>query len=190
MSFWSKLLGRSQEPPDNQEPEETWEQSQLRELDERLRKLQTRERRQAQLLERMHLEMNTKLDALQTQLRSDIPLDTITACAESLALYRQNREQDPDLEHVWNKFTEMLEAFGLSLILDHGQEFNDTRHQVCDTRWDPDLPANTVLEVVRPGLILNNQVSRPAVVIINSPRSQEESAANPNTQTTEIPEQR
>lgn len=57
-----------------------------------------------------------------------MPLDSITACAESLALYRQREGHTPDLEHIWNEFTEMLEEFGIRFILDQGQEFDDTRH--------------------------------------------------------------
>lgn len=169
MSFWSNLLARFGKAAEQEQQAEAEESNELQEIEARLRKLQTRERRQAQLLERMHQELGTKLDSIQTRLNQDLPLETIFACAESLALYRLKQESDPALEQIWARFTQLLDEFEMQLILDQGQEFNDARHQACDTRWVPEAPTNTILEVVRPGLILQGRITRPAVVVINSP---------------------
>ncbi len=174
MSFWSRLFGRNK-PPEAQELALQMQEinSALQDLQEIMQKQQKKERRQAQVLEYMHQELKNKLDIMHSQLKDRQPLETITTCAESFALYRLHQHQDAALEHTWNKFTAMLAEFDIQLILDHQQQFDDTRHEVCDTRWDPALPANAVLEVVRPGFIIQGEVDRPAMVVINSPETQQ-----------------
>lgn len=166
MPLWSqfiKIFGKN-EPPESSEPAEPTE---FELLEDRLRKLQKRERRQAQILEQMHYELGSKLDRVLAQQNRELPVDEIAACAENLALYCQHHPQDQALAQTWKKFTIMLDALGIELILDHQQSFDDTRHQVCDIRNDPQAPDNTVLEVVRPGLVVNGQIIRPAVVVVN-----------------------
>ncbi|MDZ7759810.1 MAG: nucleotide exchange factor GrpE [Desulfovermiculus sp.] len=172
MPLWSKLLSffRKETPQKDSEPAEPTE---FELLEDRLRRLQKHERRQAHLLEHMHQEVSRKLDLILAQQDTRLPVEEIAACAESFALYRQSRPQDEALEDTWNKFTGMLEALGIELILDHRQQFDDTRHEVCDIRFDPQVPEGSVLEVVRPGLIIYGQITRPAVVVVNTSTAQE-----------------
>jgi molecular chaperone GrpE (heat shock protein) len=136
-------------------------------LEDRLRKLQKRERRQAQMLEQMYQDLGGKLDRVLAQQSFELPIDKIAACAENLALYCQHHPQDNALAQTWKRFTLMLEALGIELILDHHQRFDDSRHQVCDIRNDAQAPDNAILEVVRPGLVVHGQITRPAVVVVN-----------------------
>ncbi|MFO7801637.1 MAG: nucleotide exchange factor GrpE [Desulfovermiculus sp.] len=164
--MWSKFVNifRKQTPPESTEPAEPTE---FELLEDRLRKLQKRERRQAQILEQMYQDLGGKLDRVLAQQSRELPIDEITVCAENLAFYYQHHPQDNALAQTWKKFTVMLEALGIELILDHHQRFDDTRHQVCDIRNDPQAPDNAVLEVVRPGLVVHGQITRPAVVVVN-----------------------
>ena len=164
--MWSKFVNifRKKTPPKS--PEST-EPTEFELLEDRLRKLQKRERRQAQILEQMHQDLSSKLDRVLGQQSRELPIDEITACAENLALYYQHHPQDNTLAQTWKKFTVMLDALGIELILGHQQSFDDTRHQVCDIRNDPQAPDNVVLEVVRPGLVVHGQITRPAVVVVN-----------------------
>ncbi|MFO7875863.1 MAG: nucleotide exchange factor GrpE [Desulfovermiculus sp.] len=155
---------RKQTPPESSEPAEP---SEIELLEDRLRKLQKRERRQAQILEQMYQDLGGKLDRVLARQSFELPIDEIAACAENLALYYQHSPQDNALAQTWKKFTLMLEALGIELILDRHQRFDDTRHQVCDIRNDPQAPDNAVLEVVRPGLVVHGQITRPAVVVVN-----------------------
>ncbi len=176
MSLWSRLWSRLKNSTDQTQQSTPGETDKLQEIEARLRKLQTRERRQSQLLEHMYQELGLKLDSIQSRINADLPLETITSFAESLALYRLNKDQDPALDQIWTKLTQLLQAFDVQLILDQGQEFNDSRHQVCDTHWTPEFRANTILQVVRPGLIIQGQIKRPAIVVINSPEQNEKSS--------------
>lgn len=172
MSLWTKIqhiFGFKKLP---EEPESTGP-SEFELLEDRLRKLQKHERRQVQIVEQMYQDLGGKLDRILAAQDSKLPMEEISACAESLALYRQHRSRDEALEHAWTKFTSLLEALGIELIVDNGQQFDDTRHEVCDIRFDPHVPEGSILEVVRPGLIIHGQITRPAVVVVNTSTAQE-----------------
>jgi len=164
--LWSKFLHLVRRKTPHQESEPA-APSEFELLEDRIRKLQKRERRQAQILEQMHQDLGAKLDRVMAQQGRELPIEEIAACAESLALYCQYHPQDNALAQTWKKFSVMLEALGIELILDHYQAFDDTRHQACDIRNDPEHPDNSVLEVVRPGLVFSGQIIRPAVVVVN-----------------------
>lgn len=175
MSFWAKIkhifsFKKQPEKPVSSEP------SEFELLEDRLRKLQKHERRQVQILEQIYQDMGGRLDRILAAQKTKLPVEEIFACAESLALYRQHRSGDEALEHAWTKFTFMLEALGIELIADTRQQFDDTRHEVCDIRFDPHLPEGSIVEVVRPGLIIHGQIHRPAVVVVNTSTAQEDAA--------------
>ncbi|MBS3779785.1 MAG: nucleotide exchange factor GrpE [Desulfovermiculus sp.] len=176
MPLWTKIfhLFRLKKQPDKEPAPE--EPSEFELLEDRLRKLQKYERRQANLLEHMHQEVSWKLDRILAQQDSGLPVEEIATYAESFALYRQSRPHDEALQNTWNKFTAMLEAMGIELIADNRQQFDDSRHEVCDIRFEPHLPEGSVLEVVRPGLIIHGQITRPAVVVVNTSTAQEAAA--------------
>lgn len=140
--------------------------SEFQVLEEMIRNLQKRERRQAQAFERMLLDLGSKMDNIQVQISSSPATDSVVAFADSFAIYYlRNFERDESLKHIWSKFSAMLEEFGLQLILDIHCPFDDTVHQACDTREDHNFPSGTILEVVRPGLIVRGRIVRPAVVV-------------------------
>ncbi len=178
MSIKTKFLNlfRSQSHEEQAEEEGP---SEFQILEETLRNLQKRERRQAQAFERMLVELGTKMDNLQVQISSGPPTESIVTFAESFAIYYlRNCERDESLKHVWSKFSAMLEEFGLQLILDIHCPFDDTLHQACDTREDHNYPSGTILEVVRPGLIVRGRIVRPAVVVTSKTTFEQTPEAN------------
>ncbi len=171
MTIWSKLAGLFKTSPDQQEDtEEQEEQNDLQVIQEMIRNLQKRERRQAQNLERMLHELGFKLDRVQSRMNAALPMEAITSFTDSLSIYYlRNQESDQALNQVWTRYTALLQELDIEPILDLKEKFDDTRHHACDTRQHPEYPENTVLEVVRPGLMVSGQVTRPAVVVINKP---------------------
>lgn len=167
MSFWSRLFTPFSSKTREQTSHER-ETTEFQVLEELLRGLQKRERRQAQAFERMLLELGSKIDNVQARLDAGQPMEAISDFAESFALYYlRNHDRDESLKHVWSRFCSMLEEFSMELILDLHRPFDDTRHQACDTRHDDNHPENSILEVVRPGLIARGRIIRPAVVVIS-----------------------
>ena len=149
----------------------------LQVVEDILRKLQKRERRQGQLLEMMHQEFSTKLDGVYKRIDTGIPYDSIYDFAANFALYFMQQDHtnntnntdntDNTEKSIWSKFVAMLDNLDMELILDLYSPFDDSRHSVCDTRFDAAQPEGIILEVVQPGLIIQNQIKKYAVVVIN-----------------------
>jgi molecular chaperone GrpE (heat shock protein) len=139
-------------------------------LEQLLQKMNKRERRQIHLVESMRDELTHKVDALHAKIGADLPYETICPYAEHFALYFLHRQGiDPDLDRVWSAFVNMLQSLDIELILDQGKPFDDARHQVCDTRSVPGHPEGAVLEVVRPGMLIQGRLRQYALVIVNKP---------------------
>lgn len=140
----------------------------LKGVDEILRKLQKRDRRQGQLLELMHQEFSTKLDSISNRIDTGIPYDSVYDFASNFALFFiQHHDQSSTEKSIWSKFVDMLKNMDMELILDLYSPFDDTRHSVCDTRFDPAQPEGIILEVVQPGLLIQGRLKKFAVVVIN-----------------------
>jgi len=60
-----------------------------------------------------------------------------------------------------------LEKAGIQEIVPTGQAFNPELHEAMTTQPAPDRPANTVLDTVQKGYLLNGRVLRPARVIVS-----------------------
>ncbi len=171
MSIWSRIFAPFRGKADKEQPGQE-EPTEFQVVEEMLRSLQKRERRQAQTFERMLVELSTKIDNIQVQLSSGPPFEAVSKFAESFAIYYlRNHDRDESLKHIWSRFSVVLEEFGLELILDQGRPFDDTRHQACDIRQDLDHPDNTILEVVQPGLIIRGKIKRPAIVVTSKQNS-------------------
>ena len=55
----------------------------------------------------------------------------------------------------------------MEMIVDAGRPFDPVRHAACDTRWDERHPEGTIIQVVRPGLIVQGEIYKTAVVVVN-----------------------
>lgn len=64
-------------------------------------------------------------------------------------------------------FGDVLAKFGVSVIDPKGELFNPELHQAMTMVPNPELPNNTVMEVVQKGYTLNERLLRPAMVIVS-----------------------
>lgn len=144
-------------------------QQQLVGIEETLRRIRSYERRQGQLLDSLQREVAAKLDAALADKESLLPYNALCDFATQFAMYyeRLGAGQDPTLDHIWQAFQTMLHETGVELILDHNQPFDDSRHHTCDLRNREDLPNGSIVEVVRPGIIIHGRLQRPADVVVN-----------------------
>jgi molecular chaperone GrpE (heat shock protein) len=142
----------------------------LTRMDETLRKTSTQVRRSGVAMEMHRESQEHKLDALQKMLAPQWAQSHqhLMAFAEAFALYLgRQQDEDESLRQVVNKFTVFLESQGVELIWDLHAPFNDALHQVCATREEAGRPEGMILEVVRPGFLVQGQVAAPALVIVN-----------------------
>ena len=133
-----------------------------------LRKLLKRGRRQQQLLELMYEEHGKRLGSISRIVQGTLPCDRIFEFVEVFGVYALAQESvTPELEHAWKKLQAMLDGLEMEMIVDAGQPFDPVRHAACDTRWDDRHPEGIVLQVVRPGLMVQGEIYKTAVVVVN-----------------------
>ncbi len=66
-----------------------------------------------------------------------------------------------------NMFNDALKKVGVTIIDPQGEMFNPELHQAMTLLPNPELPANTIIEVVQKGYSLNERLIRPAMVIVS-----------------------
>ncbi len=64
-------------------------------------------------------------------------------------------------------FGDVLAKAGVTMINPEGEMFNPELHQAMTMVPNPNLPANTIIEVVQKGYTLNERLVRPAMVIVS-----------------------
>lgn len=141
----------------------------LESMEDTLRRIRNYERRQGQVLASLQHELSVKLDVALKEREASLPLEEICDFASRFALYylKNGSSEDRSLEHIWQSFQTMLQAVGMELILDRHVSFDPERHNSCDVRSLPDHPDGVVLDVVRPGFLVNGRVTRSADVVVN-----------------------
>ena len=133
-----------------------------------MRALLKQSSRQQQLLEMIYKEHGKRLAGISRQVQGELPCDSVFDFVEVFVLYLMyNGTENPELEKIWTKFVVMLDAQNMEVIIDQGEPFDSRRHQLCDTRWNGKFPENSVLEVLCPGLVIQGEVYRPAMVVVN-----------------------
>jgi len=133
-----------------------------------MRKLLKRGRRQQQLLELMYEEHGKRLGSISRTVHGTLPYDRIFDFVEVFGLYTLSQEPvTPELEHAWKKLQVMLEELEMEVIVDTGQRFDSVRHAACDTMWDNRHSEGTILQVVRPGLMVQGEIFKTAMVVVN-----------------------
>ena len=67
---------------------------------------------------------------------------------------------------VRQQFLSTLEGLGVTRVEPSGKAFDPIRHEAVATVAAPDVPAGTVVGVVRPGSLIGDEVLRPAQVAV------------------------
>ena len=133
-----------------------------------IRKVLKRGRRQQQLLAMIYEEHGKRLAGMTAYARKELPCEAIFDFVESFVLYCQNQGAgSSSLAHVAKRCDRMLEGLGMEVIVDRGKPFDPVRHNACDVRFDPDRSEGVILEVVRPGLVIQGDIYKPALVVVN-----------------------
>lgn len=110
-------------------------------------------------LEKFVPELLTVKDSLE--LGHQAAQQTAEAGNEQLAKFLEGSEM------AINMFNDALDKVGVVMVDPQGETFNPDLHQAMTLVPNPDLPANTVMEVVQKGYTLNERLLRPAMVIVS-----------------------
>lgn len=65
--------------------------------------------------------------------------------------------------------TDVMTKFGIEDIDPMGQPFDPEFHQAMSMLPNPDVPPNTVVQVIQKGYLLNGRLARPALVMVSQP---------------------
>ena len=71
---------------------------------------------------------------------------------------------DPIVEITERAMLAALERHGVKKLQPEGEKFDPNFHQAMFEVPNPDVPANTVVQVVQPGYSIGDRVLRPAMV--------------------------
>ncbi len=72
------------------------------------------------------------------------------------------------IEMIISQFKKVLERFGVEEVESKGQPFDPLLHEALSSEENPDLPHNTVSEVLKKAYKLKGKVIRPAQVVVNT----------------------
>lgn len=98
----------------------------------------------------------------------------LTPALEHFSLALDSMQDASDMESVvqgvlmiQREFMGVLRGHGLEVIAPADQPFDPLHHEAVGTGCEPGLPDGAVIEVMRPGWMLNGRVLRPAMVKVN-----------------------
>ncbi|MFN3814287.1 MAG: nucleotide exchange factor GrpE [Aquificaceae bacterium] len=70
-------------------------------------------------------------------------------------------------ELVYRELKRILEKYGIREIETEGKEFDPYKAEAVDKEYNPNVPSNTVVKVLRKGYSLHDRVLRPARVVVS-----------------------
>lgn len=82
--------------------------------------------------------------------------------AETMPKYKSG------VELIVTQFKKAMEKFGVEEVDPKGQPFDPSIHEALGSESNPDVPANTVTQVMNKAYKLKGKVIRPAQVIVNT----------------------
>ena len=74
---------------------------------------------------------------------------------------------------TYDGFVSVLERFGVKAVSALGEKFDPNFHEAVMQKEDPDVEANTVIEQVQKGYLLNERLVRPALVVVSRKPAEE-----------------
>ena len=99
--------------------------------------------------------------------------DFLTMAMQSVS--DEARENDANLNNLYvgidmtmKELLNVFEAQGIKPVRAEGQPFDHNVHEAVQQAEDADVPANTVLQVLRPGFTIQDRLLRPAQVIVST----------------------
>ncbi|HEY2042881.1 MAG TPA: nucleotide exchange factor GrpE [Jatrophihabitans sp.] len=132
--------------------------------------LEDRWRRAVADLDNFRKRVSRDADQLRLAERARVAAEWLPVL-DNLELALQHAESDPGaivegIRAVREQALAVLNRLGYPRREDIGQPFNPALHEAVATVEDPDVPAGTVVEVVRPGYGTDENLLRPAAVVV------------------------
>ena len=116
-------------------------------------------------------------------IRSILPtLDNLVHAIASAREHNADESVVKGIELVHDHMLDTLKAHGVKRIVALGEQFDPAVHEAVMQRSEEDKPDNCVLQVYQNGYMLNDQVIRPAKVIVNKLPQKDAAEQTPDQQ--------
>jgi len=138
----------------------------LAELEEQMQQNLRQMRRQQMMLESI-LESQYKAIEILEHREISPPIEALMSLAENLALTHLAAPDTPEFSILYSKLSSLMDCFDLSLISEVGVDFDSEKHEACGARCVPGQRDGSVIEIVRPGFMMQGKVLRCATVVVN-----------------------
>jgi molecular chaperone GrpE len=138
----------------------------LEELEKQMLQSLRQERRRQMALESILESQNRILKIIEPQEISPT-LEALISLAENLALTRHAEQIEPESDILFNKLSNLMDCFDLTLVSETGVLFDPEKHEACAARCVWEHQDGLVLEIIRPGFLLRDKVLRYATVVVN-----------------------
>ena len=93
--------------------------------------------------------------------------DDLQRAIKVLETLEQGESIKKGFEMLVKNFQKLLDEEGVKPMNCQGQKFDPYKHEVKMVKIDNNLPENTIIEELSKGYYYNNEVLRPAMVIIS-----------------------
>ncbi|WP_079654640.1 nucleotide exchange factor GrpE [Thermocrinis minervae] len=179
-----------QEVQELQQVQEAQQQEELEKLKEELEKHKEKLAKlenTARLVNQRFMELQKEYEYLKERYRRDLE-EHKKYCYEKLALELLNVLDDFErafesipkdessylqgFEIIYRSLKNILENYGVREMQVEGSVFDPYLCEAVDKDYNPDVPPNTVIKVVRKGYYLHDKVLRPARVIVSVPEEE------------------
>jgi len=150
--------------------EDQQEQSGAAALEQRVAELEDLWRRALAELDNHRKRTSRELDRARKEERAKVAAEWLPVI-DNLELALEHAREDPasiveGVRAVHQQALAILAALGFPRRNDAGQIFDPTYHEAVSTVDDGELPAGTIAHVVRPGYGSEEEVLRPAAVVV------------------------
>ena len=165
----------------NEEPEEPEEPEAVAEPTEQLKEVEARLLRMAADFDNYKKRVARESKALQARAAESV-IKALLPVMDNLERALQHTEADEasmveGVQMVRQQLAEVFESHGVQAFADQGQTFDPAVHEAMAQQESEEQPRGAILEVYQRGYLLNEQLIRPALVIVSggSPGQQAES---------------
>lgn len=93
-------------------------------------------------------------------------VDSIERGLESCPPSEHNQAIREGMELTYKMFLDILQKFNIEQVNPINSAFDPQKHEAIATQPNKEVPANTVLNVIQKGYMLNGRLIRPALVVV------------------------
>jgi molecular chaperone GrpE len=133
--------------------------------------IRSNKRKEAKIKLEMKKDISKRLLAAIDSLNRIIELDNDDSC-EIMKKYSDNTKKN--IEIIYNQMLSVLEISSIEPV--KGDKFDEQKHTAVGLEYGTTYPENTIFNVIRKGYLIENNIIRPAEVIVMVKSAEQQAA--------------